>query len=143
MSGAAIDLAIGMARWPTALHADGSKLDDFVSRAHEAGHGSEGSPSEILIKAGTDHFNPFISKIHAELDNPLVKELNFLNADNFSIFGDGCRKFINSGYGDSFVPDPHVGHNHAFVIAAVDFGLKDADSPLGIKGSSSSSDEFF
>ena len=143
MGGAAIDLAIGVAGGPTALHTDCSKLDDFVSRAHEAGHGAKGSPSEILIKASTDHFDPLVSKIHTEFNDPVIKKLYFLNADNFGIFWDRGRKFIHSSDGDSFMPDPHVGHNHAFVVAAVDFGLKDADSPLGIKGSSSSSDEFF
>lgn len=142
VSGASIDLTIGVAGGSAALHTDCSQLDDFICRAHESWHGAEGSSPKVLIKASTDDFDSLVSKGHAEFNDAVIEKLNFLDADNFGIFWDGRREFIDPTHGHSFVPNAHVGDHHALVVTAVDFGLKNADAPFGIKSSSGSPDKF-
>lgn len=142
VSGTTIDLAIGVAGGSAALHTDGSKLDDLICRAHEAGHGAEGSSPKVLIEASANDFDSLVSKGDAEFNDAVIEELNFFDADNFGIFWDGRREFINPTHGHSFVSDPHVGDHHALVITAVDFGLKNTDAPFGIKCSSGSPNKF-
>lgn len=143
MSWTAIDLAVGVAGRAATFHTNGPQLYNFVSSAHEAWHGAKGTASKILIKSGTNDFHPFIGQPYAQLNNAVVEELHFFDANNFCISRDGSRKFINSTDSNGFVSDPHVGDHHAFVVAAVDFWFKDADSLFGIEGSSGSPDQFF
>src|SRR5882672_1160565 len=62
-----------------ALHADGEQLDDFFSHGQEARHRLEGASEVIGVQSGDDHALASVSHAHANVDEPLPKELAFIN----------------------------------------------------------------
>lgn len=141
--GFAFDDALGVACGSSALDADGAEFDDFVGDGHELGHGAEGLSSEVLIESGADDFFSLVGPFDGALDDALVEELGFFDADEVGFGEEELVEFGQGGDGDGGVGDSLVGDDHLFVVAAVDGGFEDLDLFFGVEGSSGSSDEFF
>lgn len=132
-----------MAGGATAFHANGAKFDNFVGDREELGHGAEWLAAEILVESGGDDFDTFVGELGKEGDDGRVKELDFFNADDFGIGGDGLAEFINIANRFAGVFDAHVGDDMFFVVADVDGGFEDLDLLFGKEGAASAADELF
>jgi hypothetical protein len=127
----------------SAFHADGAEFDDFVGDREELGHGAEGLAAEILVESGGDDFNTFVGEMSKEGDDGGVKELDFFNADDFGIGGDGLAELFDVADRFAGVFYAHMGDDVLFVVADVDGGFEDLDQFFGKEGAASAADEFF
>lgn len=116
-----------MAGGAAALHANGAEFDDFVGGGEEFGHGAEGLAAEILVESGGDDFSPLVGEASEKGDDGGVKKLNFFDADDIGIGGDGGSEFVDVSDGFAGVFDSHMGDDMFFIVADIDGGFEDLD----------------
>ncbi len=79
---AAVNLPVRVASGLTALHANGSQLDDFVGDAQYFRHRAKRFSTEILVKAGEDDSPSAVSETNGQVHEATVEELHFFDADD-------------------------------------------------------------
>lgn len=132
-----------MAGRAAAFHTDGAEFDNFVGDSEELGHGAEGLAAEILVESGGDDFDTFIGELGEKGDNGRVKELDFFDADDFGIGGDGLAEFFDVADGFAGVFDAHVSDDVFFVVADVDGGFEYLHLLFRKEGAAGAANEFF
>lgn len=132
-----------MAGGAAAFHTDGAEFDDFVGDGEEFGHGAEGLATEILIESGGDDFDPFVGELGEERDDGGVKELDFFDADDFVIGGDGLAEFFDVADGFAGVFDTHVSDDVFFVVANIYGGFEDLNLLFCKESTAGAANEFF
>ena len=69
-------------RRAAATHADRMHLGDIFGNRQQRRHGAERAAHVILIQPGGDDANTGVGQFHAEVDDGVVEELHFVNADD-------------------------------------------------------------
>src|ERR1043165_5728038 len=65
-----------------ATDADGVHLRDVFRHRDQRGHRPEWAPHVVLIESGGDDADAGVRELHADLDDAVVKELHFVDADD-------------------------------------------------------------
>ena len=125
-----------------ALHADGVHLGYIVGNGAEGGHGSEGHPLKVHVKASHDNAHTLVGQRVTYLYDVVVEKLSLVNAhhvDVGSLFQDGYGFFYRCRLYAVAVVAHHVLH----VIACVDGGFEDHHFLMGKHGALHTAYEFF
>ena len=133
----------------SADHADGRELGDFVGEGHEVGDGAEGLVGEGGVEAGEDDAFAEVHEFHGEMNDAVVEELDFVEADDVDFvdaaglkelylqaFGCGCDDGGVVGLGA-------VAGDGGAVVAEVDVGFEAGYALAGDAGAFEAADELF
>src|SRR5690606_3149022 len=139
--GHAVDQPLGAAGLLPAADTDGVQLVYVLGPRQQNGHRAKGHAPEIRVQSGADHSPAAIGQHLTQLDNAVVKKLNFVDGD-YRRFrrqqGSDLRGVID---GVGLEVQAVVAGDPRPMITIVDAWLKDLDLLLGNDGTAQAADQ--
>ena len=80
-----MDKAMAEIGQTAATHTNGMHLCHVVGNGTQARHRTEGNTTEVHVESRHNHANAPVGKLVADINEPHVKELGLIDADNLNI----------------------------------------------------------
>ena len=137
------DYFLGPGSGLAANDADGLELSNAFGDGQKFRHGSERLTAKIHVEARTDHAHSAVSELITDVDDRVVEELNFIDADNPRIIFHSVEDLTCVSHGNGKDAIRIVRLDVIFAVTIIDFRFENLNFLATVLSALDAPHEFF